>query len=38
MGAYQAKPVQVFAFDEIADAHRVMEASQAAGKLVIVGA
>jgi len=37
-GAYQAKPAQVFAFDEIADAHRVMEASQAAGKLVIIGA
>jgi len=37
-GAYQAKPAQVFAFDEIADAHRVMEASQATGKLVIIGA
>ena len=37
-GAYQAKAAQVFAFDEIADAHRMMEASQAAGKLVIIGA
>jgi NADPH:quinone reductase-like Zn-dependent oxidoreductase len=37
-GIYKAKPSRVFAFDEIAEAHRVMEASQAAGKLVVAGA
>jgi len=37
-GAYQAKPARVFAFEEIADAHRVMESSQAGGKLVVAGA
>jgi len=37
-GAYQAKPARVFAFEEIADAHRVMHAGQAGGKLVIAGA
>jgi NADPH:quinone reductase-like Zn-dependent oxidoreductase len=37
-GAYQAKPARVFGFEEIADAHRVMESDQAAGKLVIAGA
>jgi NADPH:quinone reductase-like Zn-dependent oxidoreductase len=37
-GVYQAKPARVFAFDEIADAHRVMEAGEAAGKLVVAGA
>jgi NADPH:quinone reductase len=37
-GVYQAKPARVFAFEEIAEAHRVMEASQAAGKLVVAGA
>jgi NADPH:quinone reductase len=37
-GAYQAKPARVFAFEEIADAHRVMEANQAGGKLVVAGA
>jgi len=31
-------PVRVFEFEEIAEAHRVMESSQAAGKLVIRGA
>jgi len=36
-GAYQAKPARVFAFEEIADAHRVMDAGQAGGKLVIAG-
>ena len=36
-GVYQAKPVRVFAFEEIADAHRVMEAGEAAGKLVVAG-
>jgi len=37
-GAYQAKPARVFAFEEIAEAQRVMEAGQAAGKLVVAGA
>ena len=37
-GVYQAKPARVFAFEEIAEAHRVMEASQAGGKLVVAGA
>ena len=37
-GVYQAKPARVFKFDEIADAHRVMEAGKAAGKLVVAGA
>src|SRR5215469_13890590 len=37
-GVYQAKPARVFTFDEIADAHRVMEAGKAAGKLVVEGA
>jgi NADPH2:quinone reductase len=37
-GVYQARPSRVFEFDEIAEAHRVMEGSQAAGKLVVRGA
>jgi NADPH:quinone reductase-like Zn-dependent oxidoreductase len=37
-GTYKAEPSRVFAFEDIAEAHRVMEASQAAGKLVIAGA
>jgi NADPH:quinone reductase-like Zn-dependent oxidoreductase len=37
-GAYKTKPSQVFAFEEIAEAHRVMGASLAAGKLVVTGA
>ena len=36
-GVYRARPSRVFAFEEIAEAHRVMEASQAAGKLVVRG-
>ena len=36
-GVYQAKPVRVFAFEEIAEAHQVMEAGEAAGKLVVAG-
>jgi NADPH:quinone reductase-like Zn-dependent oxidoreductase len=35
-GVYKAKPAQ--AFEQIAEAHRVMEAHQAGGKLVVVGA
>jgi NADPH2:quinone reductase len=34
-GAYQAKPARVFRFDEIREAHRVMESNQANGKLVV---
>jgi NADPH:quinone reductase-like Zn-dependent oxidoreductase len=37
-GVYQAKPARVFTFDEIADAHRVMEAGKAVSKLVVAGA
>jgi NADPH:quinone reductase-like Zn-dependent oxidoreductase len=36
-GVYHAAPSRVFAFEEIADAHRMMEAGQAAGKLVVAG-
>jgi NADPH:quinone reductase-like Zn-dependent oxidoreductase len=35
-GEYRAQPARVFRFDEIADAHRLMEAGQANGKLVVV--
>jgi NADPH:quinone reductase len=37
-GVYRAAPSRVFAFEEIAEAHRLMEASQAGGKLVVRGA
>ena len=37
-GVYQAKPARVFPFEEIAEAQRVMESSQAGGKLVVTGA
>lgn len=37
-GTYQAKPARVFSFEEIPEAHRLMETSQAAGKLVVTGA
>jgi NADPH2:quinone reductase len=35
-GRLDIKPVRVFCFDEIQDAHRVMEANQAGGKMVVV--
>lgn len=35
-GNYKAKPSKVFQFDQIHDAHRVMEANQANGKMVVV--
>ncbi|OBH86335.1 alcohol dehydrogenase [Mycobacterium scrofulaceum] len=35
-GALEARPSRVFAFDEIREAHRVMEAGQAGGKMVVV--
>jgi NADPH2:quinone reductase len=34
-GRYQAKPSRVYRFEEIREAHRVMEANQANGKLVV---
>ena len=34
-GVFAAKPARVFAFEEIADAHRVMDSGQAGGKLVV---
>ena len=34
-GSYQAKPAHTFRFEEIQDAHRLMEASQANGKIVV---
>jgi NADPH2:quinone reductase len=30
------KPVRIFNFDEIHEAHRVMEANEARGKMVVV--
>lgn len=35
-GRLDAKPSRVFSFDEIREAHRVMEANEANGKLVVV--
>jgi NADPH:quinone reductase-like Zn-dependent oxidoreductase len=35
VGRYQAKPVRVFGFDQIVEAHRVMEEGAAAGKMVV---
>jgi len=35
-GTYKAKPVKVFPFELIPDAHRLMESDQANGKIVIV--
>jgi NADPH:quinone reductase-like Zn-dependent oxidoreductase len=37
-GRFQAKPSRVFGFDQIHEAHRVMEAGEAAGKMVVVHA
>jgi NADPH:quinone reductase-like Zn-dependent oxidoreductase len=34
-GTFRAKPTRVFGFDEVVEAHRLMEANQAAGKLVV---
>jgi NADPH:quinone reductase-like Zn-dependent oxidoreductase len=36
MGLYDAKPARIFRFDEIREAHRVMEANEAGGKMVVV--
>jgi NADPH2:quinone reductase len=35
-GKYSATPSRIFRFDEIREAHRVMEANQANGKMVVV--
>jgi NADPH:quinone reductase-like Zn-dependent oxidoreductase len=35
-GRLKAKPSRVFGFDEIREAHRVMEANEASGKMVVV--
>ena len=35
-GRLDVKPVRVFRFEEIQEAHRVMEANQAGGKMVVV--
>jgi NADPH:quinone reductase len=35
-GRLDIKPVRIFGFDEIQEAHRVMEANQAGGKMVVV--
>lgn len=35
-GRYKAKPSRVFRFEEIREAHRVMEANEAKGKMVVV--
>jgi|SRR5579872_841721 len=34
-GSYRSKPARVFPFDQVAEAHRVMESNQANGKLVV---
>jgi len=34
-GAYKAKPARVLGFDEIQDAHRLMESNEAGGKIVV---
>ena len=35
-GRLEVKPVRVFGFDEIREAHRVMEAGEARGKMVVI--
>jgi NADPH:quinone reductase-like Zn-dependent oxidoreductase len=34
-GIYKAKPARVLRFEEIREAHRLMEANEAGGKIVI---
>jgi NADPH:quinone reductase len=34
-GSYKAKPAKVFGFEEIQDAHRLMESNRAGGKIVV---
>ena len=33
---YKAKPARVFRFEDVSEAHRVMESNQANGKLVVI--
>jgi NADPH:quinone reductase-like Zn-dependent oxidoreductase len=35
-GEYQAKPAQVFPFEQLPEAHRLMESNSAGGKIVVV--
>ncbi|WP_266157901.1 zinc-binding dehydrogenase [Dyella silvatica] len=35
-GTYQARPAQVFRFEQLPQAHRLMESNQAGGKLVVL--
>ncbi len=35
-GLYQAKPVRIFPFEQIPEAHRLMESNEANGKIVVV--
>jgi NADPH:quinone reductase-like Zn-dependent oxidoreductase len=35
-GKFKAEPSRIFKFEEIREAHRVMEASEANGKMVVV--
>jgi NADPH:quinone reductase-like Zn-dependent oxidoreductase len=35
-GRYKAKPARVFRFEDIQEAHRVMESHQAGGKMVVL--
>jgi NADPH:quinone reductase len=35
-GRLKAKPTRIFRFEEIREAHRVMEANEAGGKMVVV--
>jgi NADPH:quinone reductase-like Zn-dependent oxidoreductase len=35
-GTYQARPVKVLRFDQLAEAHRLMEANETNGKIVVV--
>jgi NADPH2:quinone reductase len=35
-GAYKAKPVKVMRFEQIPDAHRLVESNGAGGKIVVV--
>jgi NADPH2:quinone reductase len=35
-GTYKARPVKVFPFEQIPDAHRLMESNSANGKIVVV--
>ncbi len=35
-GTYQAKPVKIFSFEQLPEAHRLMESNSANGKIVVV--